>query len=927
MAQLLKAIIDTGGAYAPLAKRLAKLKLDVPVSQLSNARETLGKYSYEVGNPASRRIEIAPTQQDLARVILHETAHAGIDHVLETDAGFRATVERMIKQVESNLDEAQKEQFQYYLGSAKEFVAGVHSDLDFQAALRSMRDPTPRTLFHSLWGRLVDGFRKALGLAPQDNALYREILQTTGRRMLREKDVASAMEKEWAEHGGVEHLNMSSELLGVARGMVAGLGGVMTNFKVDGLGSLGAAMREKMRKMGLFAGSLQQIEFVQGHLFEDPTTKRRLLRDYKGLMGEKQALIQEWQREGEDRIRRWEDLGRKDRKTADQFNWIAHNARMFQFDPRRSVADNEQRLGHRINRKAHAQLADAFNKLPQAWKDMFAEVQQSYARKYREMLSLFLQRQAEAYEIAQGTKMPAGFSAANMLQSQIDTYFPKLDSDVRRQMKSYIKARDEIGDVPYFPFYRRGEHVLSGTKTKSRHFADRAALEDHLNNNIETRVDKETVNANGSIDADLKSEWVSFHDNSFLAKQERAQLIKAGKFTEQELPASRLREKFSYASNAAPQKLISKLDAAFKSNAPMHRMLMQELMAHLPETSLKRHLQPAELVAGASMDMLQADAVYSHTFSNWYPQVFYGKKLAEALQGLTEFNDKTPHGLDRDARQEVINTLHAHDQLDQRSFIPGKVAALLNNASALWCLAGPSFAITNLTQVPAVGAPYLAAHVGPRSWPKTLKVLAEGYASIGPYFLKQYVKAGAGMRGLLALEMNRMPRDWYDPVTDMFNLLMKGNFFKSQKQKDQFQLIFNEMNNEGRFNYNFGHDLRTMRERGAYSDNPLGRAWSVFSEFTRYVPTLSEGMNKMIMAATAYRLAAEHDPHMSSSDIKYAITSAVDDTQIDANRMNESLLFKNIRKIPVLGPDMLMFKSYCAGHDVPVGADGVSGHR
>lgn len=181
--------------------------------------------------------------------------------------------------------------------------------------------------------------------------------------------------------------------------------------------------------------------------------------------------------------------------------------------------------------------------------------------------------------------------------------------------------------------------------------------------------------------------------------------------------------------------------------------LDQLLVEHAPAASFRKHFTRRDITPGFDRDAQRAYADYFFHGANHIARMHYGDRMQKAMQQVSRSAEEMAgrHGVDLTKRRKMHEWLNVHYDYIMR---PENDWAGLRAAGFLWYLGfNVKSALVNLTQVPLVTTPYLAARFGDarsikmltgtlRNLPGSMMHNTEGIKAEEEWALKRAIQEG-----------------------------------------------------------------------------------------------------------------------------------------------------------------------------------------
>lgn len=293
-----------------------------------------------------------------------------------------------------------------------------------------------------------------------------------------------------------------------------------------------------------------------------------------------------------------------------------------------------------------------------------------------------------------------------------------------------------------------------------------------------------------------------------------------------------------------PQVVIDKIRRDLESIpgglTPEQDIALKELdLQFSPGKRFLRHMQKRKNTKGFSQDALRTYASYMANASNHMARIEHARNMIAELDALRDLSRQQP------APGEVIDVTEVAElsQYYQEHFKylmnPENDWAALRSAGFMWYLGfNVKSALVNLTQIPVVTYPYLAAKYGDA---KAVKALSSAYGRVSNHYLKR--------KGL--------PQDE--------------------------QRVLDRMLQDGLIDESFATNLAGIAEGGMLgrlnASSEAGRRMNELSYYGAYMFQASEKYNRRVTALASFRLAFEQTGNFE--DAYAQATDSVRTTQFE----------------------------------------------
>lgn len=175
---LIQPVAEDGNEVQKVAaKRIQELGIDVPVRVVSREQfisetgiDRPGAYKYQTGE-----ILIQKRAYGSGYTILHEGVHASLSRKLEDDRDFSKQATKLRYEIQGHLgvEDYGLQDHGSEFSNNQEFLTEALSNPEFQAKLKKIKPPGQEL---TLWQKLIEFFRKALGMQPNQRNMLDEVL-------------------------------------------------------------------------------------------------------------------------------------------------------------------------------------------------------------------------------------------------------------------------------------------------------------------------------------------------------------------------------------------------------------------------------------------------------------------------------------------------------------------------------------------------------------------------------------------------------------------------------------------------------------------------------------------------------------------------------------------------------------------------------
>ncbi|MCW4026359.1 MAG: PLxRFG domain-containing protein, partial [Candidatus Bathyarchaeota archaeon] len=264
--------------------------------------------------------------------------------------------------------------------------------------------------------------------------------------------------------------------------------------------------------------------------------------------------------------------------------------------------------------------------------------------------------------------------------------------DEQTQGREILKVRKEFSEMrkkPYFPLMRFGEYVLQ------------------IRANGDQRIDGRDYKDGQLVD------YQTFDTRS---ERNKAKTIESKKYVSSKIKVSTGKQVLpNFSLQGMPLTLLEHLESRLQSHdlSQETRDVIKELKNDaLPFKSFRRQFQRRKRVEGYSLDAQRSYANYMSSFSNHIARVKFDHQFKETFDdmqaGINMIMKRD--GGDYTKRADILNHMNHHMQYVMN---PVNEFVTLRSAAFFWFLGfNVKSAFVNMTQVPLVTYPYLAARYG-----------------------------------------------------------------------------------------------------------------------------------------------------------------------------------------------------------------------
>ncbi|MBT7005054.1 MAG: PLxRFG domain-containing protein [Chloroflexi bacterium] len=562
---------------------------------------------------------------------------------------------------------------------------------------------------------------------------------------------------------------------------------------------------------------------------------------------------------------------------------------------------------HKIQRTSKDLLADAHS-VNKVW----SAIQSDRPKQIEAMNALMIDTTLEQYD-------PSKDAPQTPEQQKLKRNFDKLDGDVKTL---YETVRDEFthwhndkvailegaildaaaadnpqnldkltGDLesmkkikgPYFPLKRLNKYYTVGMSSE---------LEALMNANDEAPL----VGKDKALMAQLRKDPNHYIAESFKtvneARERQRQLEKrmgASYYQEStDLYKAQIRDAPDI---AAIEKYFASSDLTPDAKGKVRGILEYMYADMLPGNAAAKSQLKREGVHGADKDMRQVFSDSAVKNAHMISRMKHSKEVGEALLDIRGMGSRQNEGEATRVRNEINNRagmVYEHDESPiADSFMTLSFMAHLGLS--------PAYIATNMSQVPMITAPWLAARHGVRS---ATSAIGKAYADTGKIIKSNWVKEGGFRNGGWRMEF-----DW------------EGKLPANESRMMQ------ELLERNKLDITIEHDLSAVAKGG--SDSGIASQFSRNSEYIQILNTpvrISELANRAVTALASYRLESKRlkgDSTLSAEQVhaqatEYAL-QGVNETQLDYSGLNAPRYMQEVAGSRALGKIVFQFRKYQQG--------------
>lgn len=506
------------------------------------------------------------------------------------------------------------------------------------------------------------------------------------------------------------------------------------------------------------------------------------------------------------------------------------------------VTEESDRLGRRLTEAELAEINNRrHNRLDERTMEIWGKMDQDFVDAVKEMKEILI---AEAQQTF--------FQQPSVLQSEL---------------KRLNEEFEKLEDRNYFPYSRFGQYTLKVTTDKVR------------------QINGRTFKPGETVYFEL---YESQRERDRAADKFKKEYNRPGEVTTSYL------DETTAAFAGMPQVVIHALKRKLvdsQGNSLLTEAQLQQLneIAYelSPSRSYLKHMLNRSGTWGFSYDVPRAYANYFMRFSNHVARLKHGTALQEAIDGVVESARRSIY--DSTKRMKIAHHMAKHKEY---IFNPGNEWAHIRAIGFLWYLGyNIKSAYVNLTQVPLVGWPYLAAR----------KELYKRNTIVGVRDAIAAKEISAAYKDIASILRGRIK-------------LGKANLTDSEQE------MLAELNREGIINESQATDLAGVAEGSnlqrflpGSGSGPVARTTRKIAAGGAFFFHVAEEYNRRVMALAAYRLAKnagmDHDTAVREA------RESIEKTQFEYARWNRPELFQGKRSAVFLFMNYMQNMLYFAFND------------
>jgi len=271
----------------------------------------------------------------------------------------------------------------------------------------------------------------------------------------------------------------------------------------------------------------------------------------------------------------------------------------------------------------------------------------------------------------------------------------------------------------------------------------------------------------------------------------------------------------------------------------------QMYLMTLPEADIRSRFMHRKGTEGFSSDALRAFVSHQHTAINQLSRLEYASEIRTALSAAYDALKGNP---DKEQATVLLDEIgkRIETQLNPTRTAPGQVdwdkcATIGNKVVFYWMLTSPKSALVQLTQLPIVGFPVLAARYG---LPAVTKTAAN--------YLNVFNKVASSTREVSGAASGDVVTNW-DEITMKDSSYVQG--MKDTKRKEALEFVWDYMNDRGEFSSTYASDVSGRRNQptAEYAGKLATGTRAAFNFLTSAFHQ-AENLSRQIMAMSAGEL-------------------------------------------------------------------------
>lgn len=656
-----------------LAKSFLAAALNPKVQIVNDLRDDSGRAVAGLYDPRTNTIRLGAERGMTAHVLIHETGHAALSHVLANpNHPVTRQLQRLLDTIKPYLDTT------YGAQDVQEFAAEALGNPEFRGKLHALY-PSGEKI--SAW----DQFRNIVG------NFFRRLFGLPG------KPIDSAMDKVDALINQIlspapEYRNAGSLYALAAQGRSAVARALdaaadvteklpfMTRERVDKIHELLTNTTTDTARAGLLTTLPLNIlgEIAQRHI-PNAGVINRLVNELSGVIHTRNEQIEALVSKAE----RWEKSAKG--PMLERFKNVVYESTIEEVDPTKSAKDYAAKPGAdgKISAAAAAkakQKQDAlralqveYNQLDRTGKDLYAQMRDAYAKMYEE-IRRSLSKQVE--------KVLEGQEGGDKIRNEV-----------------FRRLLDRAGIDPYFPLTREGDYWLNYSTT------DSTGQQDYV-------------------------------VQAFPTERERARFIAENKLQQGQYEIYSRLDQMRY-SRAPSSSFISDVIKSLRNGVvdeatgkttkvPQEKIeaIVKLFLDTLPETAFAKSFQRRQKTSGYARDPMGALRTKLFGTSRQIANMEYAAKLDAELAKMREARELAKTATDTRMVDALINEYQKRVDFIRSPTIPAW-SRFVTGIGFNWLLGlNPASALVNLTQVPMVALPYLGGIYG---YSEATKAISNAY--------------------------------------------------------------------------------------------------------------------------------------------------------------------------------------------------------
>lgn len=544
------------------------------------------------------------------------------------------------------------------------------------------------------------------------------------------------------------------------------------------------------------------------HLVEVASSLTPSIKNYDATMRKMQMASKQWVAKAAAIDLRWATVF-----DASKLGEVMVRSTMATYDP--SIPTSKPKNA------AEQAVQDSFDALKPDAKKLYQDVRDHYKAVALERKSILLGML--------GSTFKSQIAAAN-LAGDTDRA-AKLEAKLKKEMNA-VEARYKEMQGPYFPLMRLGRWYAVGMSTELR------ALTDKQKNGTATSADLKKI-------AELRSNKAHYETRSY--DSERQALIGKADLSKR-FPVTRYNIAQDKAQSAKTLSAagLAEVDAAIdedfdRATASKVKAMMAEMYYNsLPEHNVLKRQMKRDNVEGADSDMRRVFAKSSIQDAHYISRLKYQPELKNAMFAIKE--EGSSNGPDANM---IYNELLRRSELAMEQSDSPILDKMVNMSYFAHLGMNPAFILSNMTQVPMITLPWLAARYGTAGSTGAIrKAYADAYKIIESSYKDQGWRAELNWKGKVSSGEDKM---------------------------------LNEMLERNLLDITIEHDIAAVADM---KNTKVGE----YLRMANLPVHISELANRTVTALAAYRLAIDaKQTHAQASDVA---AKALSETQLDYSALN-----------------------------------------